>query len=92
VLLISVVPEVNDVTSEDFGRFVIEVSQEDRYLKPGQPIVGYIERGSLAFYEFYNPQKGTIYIQLNNQNQYCARLFIKKGNETRATPSAYDKS
>lgn len=53
--------------------------------------MGHLERGSLAFYEYYNPQKGTIYIQLNNQNMNCAKIFIKKGNESRATPSSYDK-
>ena len=45
----------------------------------------------MAFYEYYNPSNGTIYIQLHNQNQQCAKIFVKKGNETRATPSAFDK-
>lgn len=45
----------------------------------------------MAFYEYYNPQKGTVYIQLNNQNMNCAKIFVKKGNETRASPSSYDK-
>jgi hypothetical protein len=34
----------------------------------------------VAFYEYYNIQKGTLYIQLNNQNMNCAKIFVKKGN------------
>lgn len=42
--------------------------------------MGYLSRGSIAFYEYYNPKPGTIYIELSNQNINCAKIFIKKGN------------
>lgn len=80
VLLISVVGAESENVGEEPGRFTIEVSQEDRYLKENSPSVGYLERGSIAFYEYYNPKQGTIYIDLSNQNTNCAKIFIKKGN------------
>jgi len=53
--------------------------------------MGSLVRQSLAFYEYFNPNPGTIYVQLHNQNMNCAKIFIKKGNNARATASAYDK-
>jgi hypothetical protein len=87
--LISVVTEDSQLI-ENTGRFTIECSQEDRFLKDNSPVIGYLERQSLGFYEYYNPSNGTLYIQLHNQNKPCAKIFVKKGNNSRASPSAYD--
>lgn len=50
LLLISVVREKDSFDQGQKSKFVIEVTQEDRYLKDGQPVFSFLSRKSVAFF------------------------------------------
>ena len=91
LLLISVVKEKESFDQGQKSRFLIEVTQEDRYLKDGQPVFSFLARRSVAFYEYYNSQNGSILVSVGSQNQDCVQVYIKQGSQVRASGSDFDK-
>ena len=51
-------------------------------MKEGTGVAGYVDSGSVAYYEFYNSKNGTMMITLNTQHKQCATIMVKKGNLT----------
>lgn len=85
------VEKEKDNLEHDKSKFVIECTQEDRFLKESSSVASYLGYRSFAFYEFYNSKEGTILVTINSQNQDCAKIYMKKGVQSRATGSDYDK-
>ena len=89
LLLITVIkdPSIHD----NNNKFIIEVTQEDSFLKENRALHGHLSRLSSAYYELYNDKEGSIVISLNTQNKKCVQLFVKKGDKQgRASGSVYD--
>ena len=51
---------------------------------------GYLDRGSIAFYEIYNEKEGALMINVNTQNQNCAVLRVKRGENRSHNSGQYD--
>ena len=82
----------NHIFSKDESdyRFTIEVTQEDRFLKENTIMKGYLDRGSIAFYEIYNEKEGALMINVNTQNQNCGVLRVKRGENRSHNSGEYD--
>lgn len=89
--MISVVREKEAFDQGQKSRFIIEVTQEDRYLKDGVPVFSFLSRRSVAFFEYYNSQNGSILVSVSSQNQECVQVYIKQGSQLRASGSDFDK-
>jgi hypothetical protein len=51
------------------GSFIIECTQEDRFLKKGKAVSSYLGAKSLAFYEYYNKHdNASMIVSVNTQN------------------------
>jgi hypothetical protein len=77
LLLLTIVREQDSYDVNQKSRFVIECTQEDKYLKENQPYFAYLSHRSISFYEFYNSQNGSILVSINSQNKECVQIFIK---------------
>lgn len=60
-------------------------------MKDGQPVFSFLSRRSVAFYEYYNSQNGSILVSVGSQNQDCVQVYIKQGSQVRASGSDFDK-
>jgi hypothetical protein len=66
------------------GQFAIEVAQEMRHLVEHKESVGYIEASSFAYYTYFQPKNGSLFITLTTENKRCANIYLAKGTDKRA--------
>jgi hypothetical protein len=91
VMLLSVVLEGSSEVIKA-GKFSIEATQQNRQLRDGTPMNGYLQKRSVAFYHFENEVKGgTLIININNQNKNCLDIYARMGSE-RASSALNDKT
>lgn len=84
--LISVCLRGESATQEE-GQFIVEVSQELHHLTEHKESVGYLEKDSFAYYTYFSPKAGSLFITLTTENKRCANIYLAKGTERRASGS-----